>query len=278
MKKLLLSAAVVAFASNTAIAESGQMYIKGSGGYTMNAKKLDVFGNKALSGFTGEIGLGYNLHDNLSVEGFVGYAPMSQAVKLKDATNLTLDNAKNDETLKKITGFDYNSQQSADSTNIKKSYKETLLPFGVKVNGSYSIAENLFLTAGIGAGAAYKTLELKNSMDVKVGTASVKASNTLKSKGEFGFYGAVNLGGEYQVTEGIFVGLGYSLQYSPSTTYKAKKEVKNTLINSADANKVTADAKKGTDNFFAKDAEMLGKGNSGPAGNHAFMASVKFAF
>jgi len=96
MKKLLLTTTVIAGValSASAATEAGKMYVRGDAGYQFGSSKTNSLeaigatsGAKRLTGFTGDVGFGYAIADNIRTDLTVNFSNPSSKQTNKLATN-----------------------------------------------------------------------------------------------------------------------------------------------------------------------------------------------
>ncbi|WPX96023.1 outer membrane protein [Candidatus Bandiella euplotis] len=95
MKKLLLTTTIIAGVALSASAtEAGKMYVRGDAGYQFSGSKVDALksvgatnGGGKLKGFTGDIGFGYAIADNIRTDLTVSFSSPSAKQTNKLATN-----------------------------------------------------------------------------------------------------------------------------------------------------------------------------------------------
>jgi len=107
MKKLLLTTTIAAgIAFSASATEAGKMYVRGDVGYQFGANKVTDANNKRLNGFTGDVGFGYAISDNIRTDLTVNFSNPSAKNEVKDGKGsgtVTYFNKKTDDALKTAT-------------------------------------------------------------------------------------------------------------------------------------------------------------------------------
>lgn len=290
MKKILLTTALVAFASS-AFASTDHMYFKGGLGYDF-ADKLDKVSNDGLTtnskklsggsleGFAGDFGFGYAFNETFSIEVFGDFAQPSKKVSGADfdvADALTGDGTATLNTLAAnvplagafaaTTG----AQEKIAASDVKNEFKETSMGLGAKLMATLPLHEKFSVSAGAGAEVSFKELEATYSGTLTKSTA--KATYTVKSKSKRKAIpvGVVSVAGDYSIADGVTVGIGYDFKFNTDKEMKAKNAVKKVDVASTGATNLTAVA--GSTDFIAKDARF---GTTSKM-NHIVKATVGFA-
>jgi hypothetical protein len=176
--------------------------------------------SERLGGFIGEIGAGYKINELFGLE------TMSN-LKYSDKTYLlTPSEMASASEISFVSSGPYNS-------DTHRYYKESGLDLGGKVFTEYPWANNIYFTAGFGAGVSYKTLETKFSTVIKqdiVGVSDIPLNFSVKSKALLQPFGFIALGADYRLGDKMSAGVEYDLRFNNTKMYTAKSNVQSCTI------------------------------------------------
>jgi opacity protein-like surface antigen len=205
MKKLAIASAVLALSASSAMSADDAFYFKAGGFGNMgmgiklhdnfpNTTTLDRKGQYGEYGYGGTFGLGYHLMDNVRGEINASYI-FSSGYKGKTWTDTELK----------------------DKPNLTQNLNELSISGAKLMVNSYADVINLGsakLYGGIGIGSSYIAAEVKGQAIDKEATDNNKAKDADTTQYGYGLNFAYEIGAgvSYEITDGIAVQLGYTLE------------------------------------------------------------------
>ena len=248
------------------------LYLKFAAGTNYTDQLFDISNAKAksserLSGFIGEIGAGYKINELFGLEAMTNlkYSDKTYlltAAEMASASEIAFD------------GF------GPKNSDTHRYYKESGIDFGGKVFTEYPWSNNIFFTAGFGAGISYKTLETKYSTVIRQedipGVNDLPFNFSVKSKPLLQPFGFIALGADYRLSDKMSAGVEYDLRFNNSKMYTAKSNVKSYLITPGSYSQTTGikqmEADLSTNKYIWTKGHAIGNTSKT---NHVFKVRLK---
>ena len=262
MKKILLTTAIVAALSANAFAiEAGKMYLKGDAGYQGSNYKNKILGDegsKRLKGFSGDIGFGYALSDDIRTDMTINFS-RGKGKQKTDKLGAEI----------KYTSAGTNSTATTLEISKAGAVTATEKNVGVLFNGYYdfhnSSAFTPYLVAGLGVNRG--KLDLKFAGKESNATDAKDASFTISSKNKTTFGYQIGLGALYEVSKDVLL----------DVNYRAMGHTANYKFKFKDGEKLEG-VKSGDRTTFDKDNAFKPSGSDKNVIQHTVTAGVIFAF
>ncbi len=255
-KTLLTTVAVAALSANAFAIEAGKMYLKGDAGYQMSNYKnkiLGDIGSKCLKGFSGDIGFGYAVSDDVRTDMTFNFSKG----KGKQKAN-PLGTADIVYTPASGTATTLLTSKAGAVTATEKN-------IGILFNGYYDFHNSSAFTPYVMAGLGVN----KGKLDLKFAGKATKESKgvddnfTIKSDNKTSFAYQVGFGTFYELSKDVLLDVGYRLA-GHKAKYKFKFKEGETFNF------------KGTE--YKKDTTFKPSGSDKNIIQHTITAGVVFAF
>ena len=258
-KTLLTTVAVAALSANAFAIEAGKMYLKGDAGYQMSNYKNKILGDtgsKRLKGFSGDIGFGYALSDDVRTDMTFNFSrgKGKQKADPLGTADIVYTPASGTATTLLAGRAGKAGAVTATEKNI-----------GILFNGYYdfhnSSAFTPYVMAGLGVNRG--KLDLKFAGKATKESKEVDDNFTIKSDNKTSFAYQVGFGTFYELSKDVLLDVGYRL-----AGHKAKYKFK---FKDGEEFKFGADT-------FSKDNPYKPSGSDKNIIQHTVTAGVVFAF